>query len=296
LLLDFFRLVRLPNLVIVALSLYLSQYLVIFPILKAKNAAPLLGEGPFALFVLCAVLLTAAGNTINDLYDFELDQLKKPDSMPLGNGVAVSTAGYFYFAFSLVGFAIAEYLALWADCRAYLYVYPLAAIGLWYYSFRLKGQPLWGNLLVSFYCAALVLAPLLAEWPRVKGAASLSNLYAYAIFAFVSTLMREIVKDLEDRESDALLGLKTLPIALGEEWAKKIALGCGLILVACIFAFAIWSQELHKWVLLLPLLGLLPSIFLIRQAKNARVWKQASLWAKVTMGLGLLAWAWISLG
>jgi 4-hydroxybenzoate polyprenyltransferase len=296
LLLAFFRLVRLPNLIIVAFSLYLTQHAVILPILKAKNQGPLLTEGPFLLFVLCAILLTAAGNIINDLYDFELDQHNRPASMPLGKGISVLGACYLYYVFSIGGFGVAVYLALLADCRSYLFIYPLAAIGLWFYSYRLKGRPLWGNLLVSFYCAALVLAPLLAEWSGVKGAASLSTLYAYAIFAFFSTLMREIIKDLEDQEGDALLGLNTLPIAQGVDFAKKVALAGGLFLLLGILAFAAGSSAAQKWVLLLPLLGLLPGIFLIQKAKNASAWQQASKWAKITMGLGLLAWAWLSLG
>jgi 4-hydroxybenzoate polyprenyltransferase len=293
--LAFFRLVRLPNLILVALSLYLTQYVVILPSLEAKKQGPLLTDGPFSLFVMCAVLLTAAGNIINDLYDFELDQHQRPHSMPLGNRISLLGASYLYFMFSVGGFGVAVYLALWAECRAYLFIYPLAAIGLWYYSFRLKGQPLWGNLLVSFYCAALVLAPLLAEWSWVKGRADLSILYAYAVFAFISTLMREIIKDLEDQEGDAKQGLNTLPIAVGEEWARKIVLACGLILLAGIFTFAFWSSALQKWILLLPVLGLLPSIWLSWRANSSQAWHQASLWAKVTMGLGLLAWAWLSM-
>jgi len=59
--------------------------------------------------------------------------------------------------------------------------------------------------------------------------ASFSYIFAwvagFSFFAFLSTLIRELIKDAEDFEGDSAYGMKTVPIVLGPVWTKVIVLG-----------------------------------------------------------------------
>ena len=54
---------------------------------------------------------------------------------------------------------------------------------------------------------------------------------AYAMFAFLSTFYREIVKDIEDKDGDAVYGAKTLPIVFGVKIAKGFAIMMAIALI-----------------------------------------------------------------
>ncbi len=77
----FLRLIRVVNLIILALSLYLFYYFIIqvnhTNILQTHLV--LFTPFDFALFVLSVVFVAAAGNIINDYCDFELDRRYKPE-------------------------------------------------------------------------------------------------------------------------------------------------------------------------------------------------------------------------
>jgi 4-hydroxybenzoate polyprenyltransferase len=56
----------------------------------------------------------------------------------------------------------------------------------------------------------------------------------FSFFAFITTLTREIIKDIEDFEGDNAYGRKTLPIMLGVTYSKWVVIGLNIITVGAL--------------------------------------------------------------
>ena len=107
----FFRLIRLPNLVIVALTQYLLNYQILQPALVREGITPVLDFEHFSVFVLVTVLITAGGYIINDISDFRIDMLNKPDRVIVHKIISIQTAYWLYFVVNLIGFILSLFLA-----------------------------------------------------------------------------------------------------------------------------------------------------------------------------------------
>ncbi|MFT4932188.1 MAG: geranylgeranylglycerol-phosphate geranylgeranyltransferase [Natronomonas sp.] len=168
------------------------------------------------------VIATGAGNAINDYFDREIDAINAPDR-PIPRGAVTPRSA---LAFSVVLFGGAIGLALTLPSLAILIaVINLAALVT--YTEVFKGLPGAGNVVVGYLGGSTFLF----------GAASVERLSTTAIVLFllaaVSTVTREIIKDVEDIEGDREEGLRTLPIAIGER--RALAIG-GALLVAAVVA------------------------------------------------------------
>lgn len=242
-----FRLIRLPNLLIVALTQYLLYYRVLVPGLEIAGLYRTLNDTELVTFILITVLITAGGYIINDLLDFPTDLINKPDKVLIERRIRTSTAYWLYFSFNLLGYILALYLAFIVRYLPYLFLFPLAVIGLYLYSHFLKRRALWGNLLIALYCAAVAAVLLLTEQgslqalydTRERTLYPLGALFLwYLVFAFFATMYRELIKDLEDEPGDRKQGMRTAPVAWGLSTAKTVAFIIGLWLLLFI---GLWS-------------------------------------------------------
>ena len=106
---------------------------------------------------------------------------------------------------------------------------------------------------------------------------------AYAGFAFLLNLVREMVKDIEDIEGDEEAGLRTLPIAAGVPFTKLLAVGFTLITVNFIAKFQI-NQFLvgQTWVAIFTLLLVqVPLLYITYKLFKASVKKDFTHISKV---------------
>jgi len=292
------RLVRLPNLIIVALTQYLLYYKIILFVLQKNNIIPALEHHEFALLVFITILITAGGYIINDIVDLRIDRINKPDRVIVGKHIAHQTAYWFYFCINIFGFILSVFLAYEASRTTLLFLFPGAVAGLLLYSVRLKKRPLWGNLLVSFYCAGVAAIVWIAEQPTIEKLPSSQSIIItkilsfYAVFAFFSTLFREIVKDIEDAHGDAQEQARTMPIAWGERTAKIIATISSLFLLLSLgyAAFALRANLILGGFLFIILVGILiiTSLLLLFKAKEKAPYHNLSQFAKVIMFCGIL--------
>ncbi|HVO76741.1 MAG TPA: geranylgeranylglycerol-phosphate geranylgeranyltransferase [Candidatus Bathyarchaeia archaeon] len=178
------------------------------------------GSGwPWALLA-AAAFATAAGNTINDIYDVDIDRVNKP-ARPLPAGQIGVRAAVLLYAFCVA--------AAIAICS--LLPRPDAAwIGIWIvmlhvYSWRLKRMYLAGNVLVAAVAGSGFLL----------GAHAAGRLSAGAIpaaYTFLFVVGREIVKDVDDIEGDEACRATTFPIVSGRRAALTTALA--IFLALCI--------------------------------------------------------------
>ncbi len=224
------KLVRWPNLVIV----FFTQYAVYFFLAKNKWSDYSLLIPPFGLLVLSlgTILIAAAGYVINDYYDIKIDLVNKPERIVIGRVVSRRQAIIFHSALNFLAIAIGFTLS-W---RVAL-LFGVCAFLLWFYSNILKRTPLLGNILISALSAAVVWAVgvYLGQYNRL--------VYSYSIFAFCISLLREIIKDLEDTKGDAAYGCKTFPIVWGMRKTKILLIVILVVFIALVIYQAIQQPQ-----------------------------------------------------
>lgn len=202
----FARAARVHNLVVLALTQYLTA---IFLVDIHSNWRGYARDYELFLLIFSTTLIAAAGYLINDYYDIKIDFINKPDRVIVGKTIKRRIAIVAHTALSLLGVAIGFYLS------PLLGVINIgAAFLLWWYSNQLKRLPLIGNLVIALLSGLAVWA-VSVHFPQNH-----LLVYTYAIFAFAISLVREIIKDMEDMQGDESFGCKTLPILLGVRYTK----------------------------------------------------------------------------
>lgn len=228
-----------------------------------------------ALGSLAMALLAAAGNAHNDLLDLPVDRVNRPDR-PLPSGrlsprVAAWTAGVLY----LVAFAVAFAVSRGAGNLAVGMGILLAL-----YNLKLKALPLVGNLAVSLLCALAVYLPELPGAPRHTGIA--------VLFAFLTTLARELAKDAEDMAGDRSAGWRTFPLAFGEGATRALV---AVLLIATLLLLPVPLRlgypSAYGVVAVVP--GLLLISMLIGLPKEPTPWGKVQRRLKWTMLAGMAA-------
>jgi 4-hydroxybenzoate polyprenyltransferase len=288
--LDFLKLIRAKNLLIVALSQYLIKYTLILPFSTAA-----LNEFDFFLLVLSTVLIAAAGYIINDYFDTHVDQLNHRKVI-VGNTIKRRVAMILHFAFSGIGVVIGFYLA-WKIGHIKLGVINLfSSSALWFYSTHFKRQYLSGNLMISLLSALVLIIVGVYELIPQPDANSSIIFYIicfYAVFAFITTFIREVVKDMEDLEGDQKMGYNTFAIREGITKSKNVVSSISVLTILGI-AYILYSQFQSDWkaFLYVCLAIELPFVyftFLLQKAKNQADFHQLSNWIKVIMLTGTLS-------
>jgi len=295
----FFKLIRWLNVLITGASLLLFQHFVINTNMRVINLSPTLSFTGVLLLALSVMSIMAAGNVINDYMDFGQDKKYKPNSIVLGKSISLDEAMYIVFALNALGIGLAFFLAWKVESLKLANVFLLTAILLWQYSATLKKYPLIGNLLIAGLCAFVFAIPVLFESqllqpgfnPALKQIVML-NLQGYVLFAFLTTLIREIAKDVEDMEADASTNHKTLPIFIGFKATRFIVVLLVLLLCVAIgfLMYVFWNGEAknHFWYVALFLqFPVLVNVLPLLVAEGKLDFKVQSTIMKVVMVFGI---------
>jgi 4-hydroxybenzoate polyprenyltransferase len=277
-------LVRWPNLLIMLLCLALVRAGLLLPELPLRLS---LLAPRFGLLVLAALLVAAAGYIINDYYDVKIDAINRPDRLVIGRVVRRRKAMLAHVLMSGTGVLLAAWL------HPVLGAVTLGtALLLWGYSARFKRLALVGNASIATLTAALVLLPeLQLQLARNDGH---SVVWPYALAAFLLTMVREIVKDVEDMRGDAQHGCRTLPLVVGvarTKWVTGFFLGClGLLTMGATYRLLVSGHwPLGTWLVLLVLLPMAQLARLLIRADRRRHFKHLSAWCKGIMLAGVLS-------
>lgn len=300
----FLKLIRWPNLLIIAASMYLLRYYLLLPLLESYGIGFVLSH--FNFFVLCfsTILLTAAGYIINDIQDVDADKVNKPDKVIIGNNISAKAAENIYLFLNALAIGGGVYISYQIDMRSISLAFLLVAGLLYFYSTTYKGMLVLGNIMVAFFAALVPIMVLLFELPllqmkyKVFVQASDFNFNFvigwfgfYAAFAFLINLVREIIKDMEDFEGDNAYGQHTLPVAYGINLSKIIVLS--LIGITILFALYLIIRYLHDPISLMYIISaiLSPLFFIAYTIYNAKTkidYTTASKWSKIVMLTGIM--------
>lgn len=269
------KLTRFGNLVMIAFAQYFTAA---FLIDKQTIFDPRL-----LLLSLSTVAIAAAGYIINDYYDVKIDYINKPERVVVGKSITRRFAILFHVILSITGIALGVYLSWRITALNVASVFLL-----WLYSNNLKRLPFIGNLTVALLTGAAVYSVEMLY--RTNNAL----IVVFAIFAMFMTLVREIIKDIEDLKGDNSFGCKTLPIVWGIRRTK-------VILYIIIFAFSVTVVLLNyqyralpfRYQLILLFLPLLILIWKLIRADTKIDFMRLSTLCKVIMLMGIASMAFV---
>jgi 4-hydroxybenzoate polyprenyltransferase len=296
----FFRLIRWPNLVFILLTQHLFYYFILLPCFAGQRPVYPVVLRPvlFYLLALSSVLIAAAGYIINDYFDLNIDRVNKPDKLVVEKLIKRRWTIIWHWILSGLGVALGLYVS-W-KLRNPLVV--LSNIGcvilLWFYSTTFKRKLLIGNVLISLLTAWVILVLYVCEirfaalqdpdYSRV-----LSRLFKFAIvyagFAFISSLIREVVKDIEDMEGDERYGCRTMPIVWGVNVAKVFAGTWIVVLTGSLVVIQVYALQRMGWPMVVYgiLLLDLPLAWILRKLYKAQTKKDYHLLSGAIKGVML---------
>ena len=298
----FFRLIRWPNLVFIALAQVLVEYC-IYRKLYPASVIDAAETRQFIFLVLASVLIAAAGYIINDYFDLNIDQVNKPGKVVVGMHINRRWVIFWHMCLSLLGlFFTVSALPI----ASYWYL-VLANFGsiilLWFYSTNFKKQLLIGNVVISLLTAWVILVIFFSKYPLKINTLLLVDhnevrffrfTILYASFAFIISLIREVIKDMEDMEGDRKYNCRTMPILWGVNASKVFVAVWIIVLIAMVSVVQFYVLPFGWWpsVLYCVLLVIAPLIWIFRKlfkAQSAADFHRLSTVVKLVMFAGILS-------
>jgi 4-hydroxybenzoate polyprenyltransferase len=297
----FLKLIRVENLLIIAITQVCIKYLVFAPVNAYSDFTPAL----FSISLLSTLLIAAAGYMINDYFDVKTDKINRPETVVVDVSIKRRWAMILHIIFSATGLLLGIFLALKCHNIKLVTFQILSILLLWFYSTNFKKQLLVGNIVVSLLTATIPVMPMVYDFYLSAGTAPLIGsitstslkplviiTFGYAGFAFLSSFAREVVKDMEDYKGDIQTGCKTMPIVWGIITSKVVTFFVIVITIGMLLLAGIKFYYLHQALALYYIIGLLllpltVLLFLIIRAKTSRDFKMASLLLKFIMLFGI---------
>lgn len=240
--------------------------------------------------ILVVVLIAGSGYVINDYFDVVTDSINKP-TRPIPSGrVRRNEALLLSMILMISGLTLAAFIGVGSFTYALINALLLIA-----YSKNLKRAGLVGNLVVSTTSANSILYGGLAASEYLGRLQLISCSIPPAIYAFIFTLMREIIKGIEDYVGDLKSSIKTLAVIKGVKYASNTS----MILMTSIITLSPVPYVLNLYGIIylalticVDVVLMVSIITLIRGRNTDELIRRAALvrgYTKVAMFLGILA-------
>lgn len=311
---DLMTLVRMPNLLVVAVTMMLMRYAIIRPVLDSlpvtMSDAPLivtrmtfqLGWFDFVILVMSTLFITAAGYVINDYFDIRTDLINR-GTIIVSNTITRRMAMMYHNIFNILGVIGGTYVSARIGFFWLGIFFVLVSGLLYFYSATYKRQFLIGNIIVALLVAMVPLtvviydaAPIYRFYAaKTVSFPGLSILFfwvgGFALFAFLTTLIREIIKDMEDCEGDSAIGLKTLPVKAGLTVSKIVVLvlSSGTLVLLYLICFNYLNDKITlAYVSLLVAIPFIIVMYRVVTGKEKIHFHRASSLMKLIMLAGIL--------
>lgn len=257
----------------------------------------------FILLVLASVVIAAAGYIINDYFDLNIDQVNKPSKVVVNVFINRRWVIFWHMFLSLLGL----FFTVSALPIAQHWHLVLANFGsiilLWFYSTNLKKQLLIGNVLISLLTAWVLLIIFFSKYPlQIRSVLFVDHdevrffryTVLYGSFAFIISLIREVIKDMEDVEGDRKYGCKTMPILWGVNASKVFVAVWIIVLIATVvivqfyvLPFGWWHSALYCMLFVVaPLAWIFRKLF---KAQSSEDFHKLSSVVKLVMFTGILS-------
>ncbi len=305
----FLRLIRWPNLLFIVVTQLLFCYGIASTLITPPSNDSLLSHNLLYLLLLSlsSVLIAAAGYIINDYFDLNIDRVNKPDKLVVEKLIKRRWAIIWHWGLSLAGILIGFYIAFKQGKWTIAFANTGCVVLLWFYSTTFKKKILIGNVIISLLTAWVILVffsylagfvSLIKFGPQVVYQFDVSRLFKlsilYAGFAFIISLIREVIKDMEDMEGDAKYGCRTMPIVWGVPAAKVFTAVWIIVLTGALVVIQFYAMHLGWWwsvaycvvTIIAPLLWILRQLY---RAQVAKDYHRLSTAIKMVMLAGILS-------
>jgi len=295
-----FRLIRLPNLLLIIFIQYFVRFFIFSPALSKAGVYLSFSDFNFALLVLTTILIATGGYIINDYFDKDLDKVGGKANY-VDTEITSKTILNIYIVINILALVIAFYISFIVNSYKLGFLFILIQATLWFYSQYFKKTFLIGNLIIAILAGLVPIILLPYEFFQqiitngdflTKTHQNLHEMVswtiAFGIFSAIFTLIREIIKDIEDYEADNSFNYRTLPIVAGIKTAKAVIIILILILIVA-FGYYIFTNltmninfaMIFAFIfIILPLLYIAIRIFLAKEKKDYR---HLSLFSKLIM-------------
>lgn len=294
----YLKLIRWPNLLIIGLIFVLTKSQIVGPISDLSEVESCIETWHWVLLTLATILIAASGNVINDIFDQDIDFHNKPNKIVVVKVVSVEQAWNLYYALGSFGLGLGIFLCWRLGNVSHSIIFMMAAGGLYFYSYVYKRQFLIGNITVAILAGLVPFLPLYLQmmcvpdtWLQLPWTPFIMALSA---FAFLSTLIREIIKDMEDLKGDQMMMCSTLPIVFGINGAKIVVVLLLLLLIALVgwLQNTWWIEGSAALVVYFAMAVQVPAMLIgmqVFRGKNTEQFHLASTLAKVLILGGILS-------
>ena len=302
------KLVRWSNLLFLAALLWLMEKWVATPILVKAYFGEQLPWYILLLLILATVLIAAGGYVVNDYFDVKIDRINRPDEVIVTRSVSKPAAMRLSWMLSGVGILCGIVAALLLRSFTLGIIFVMVPGLLWFYSSSYKRLFMVGNLTIALLSglAPLVIAVanvalLHLRYEVIMPYTTLGNdlymwLGGFAVFAFLLTWIREIIKDLQDQMGDRELECHSMPVVWGEKGTKifvTVLIVGTLALIGHVWYHLLpfetgWTSLSTRYIALGIVTPLLCSIWLLWAAKIPSDYKNCQQVVKFTMLIGML--------
>ena len=302
------RLVRWSNLLFLAALMWVMEKWVAVPILDKAAFGEQLPGYLLWLVILATVFIAAGGYVINDYFDVKIDRINRPDALIVTRSVSKPFAMRLSLVLSGIGIACGIAAAAVLRSMTIGILFVIVPGLLWFYSSSYKRLFMLGNITIAMLAA---LAPMLIamtnvvilqlRYETILPYINLTHdLYAwlggFALFAFLLTWVREIIKDMQDQMGDRELECHSMPVVWGDLWTKIF------VTVLIVFTLAVighlwyrvlpfpiaWTSLSTRYIALGIVVPLLGALWLLWSAKIPSDYKTCQQVVKLTMFLGML--------
>ena len=292
----------------------LMRYAIIEPLISKVGVILLQGSGEeipmtlqfpwydFVILVAAIVFITAGGYVINDYFDIKTDLINR-GKVIVGTKIPRRKAMMWHSVLNIMGVIAGFYISWRAGYFWFGTLFLIVSGLLYFYSASYKRQFLIGNLIISILTAMVPLLVVLFEWSALYQYYSVNAIKVpeinflfywvggFALFAFLTTLTREIIKDIEDFEGDMTFGRNTIPVIIGIPASKIVAAGISLITI--VLLYLVWHLFLNDKITLIYISSaiLIPFLYVLYRLtvrSNKKQMHSASNIMKIIMLAGVL--------
>jgi 4-hydroxybenzoate polyprenyltransferase len=309
---EFLKIIRWKNLLIVIITMVLVRWVLLASLAAemlvmnvAGDMVPVTLQMPwydFLVLIFATVCLTAGGYVINDYFDIKTDIINR-GTVIVGTVIPRRRAMMMHNIFNIIGVTAGFYVS-WRVGYFWLGTLFLLVSGLlWFYSASYKRQFLIGNILVAVLTALVPFMVVFFEFPAMYEYYSSNSVEhpdyklfffwtgGFALFAFLTTLAREIIKDIEDYEGDLEYGRNTLPVVAGIRSSKLIVTALVISIIATLYV--VWILFVSDITTLVYVsatitIPLILVVYMVITGKGKKQFHAASSVMKFIMLMGLL--------
>jgi len=267
---------RIPNLLIIVLTFYIVRHLVFLKVYSQYSITPGMPANQYSLLVFITILIAAAGYISNDYFDVATDRINKPHKQYIGKQITPGSALAIAIIISLTATALTTWLTITMKSWVPVTLLMTALVVAWWYAVALKTSFLLGNIAVSCMSAGTIAMAWLVEkqgstLPQEGVEKITAIVTAVCVFAFLLSLLREIVKDVEDIEGDSAIHCKSLPLRKGLRFTKKVLFSITAITLLLLILTQVRLHQVHKPVVIFWLLIAveLPVLYFLLKLRKA---------------------------